>query len=560
MTPSDRKKFLNTLLDLEIFDYIEIEYKELLRDNKATITSNQKLINYLNYTEDTKDQILELKKNIDSHNINNDEELLKKYKKELNEIVKKRLHINKKFENIPINKLKKMLSNYDTEKLNINVEQIDKDNNELLRQIKQTSINKFNYNEKYYIQIPNNIKTLKLINNKEIIINNNKLYELNRNNKLIELKSKINPTYKKMNKIIDSKIINNLQNIYDNFKIVTSTDTIAGLKSDLSYIETKYTLIKSKVNDIYNLIDFKIIIDEDIKIKYKTINYKSYIENINIKLSNYELIKQTFIISETYKDIINMFDNFNVNINKQCSNCINHSHNIKQFYCCNNLHLDNVKDQYEYLTKIQNEKEQLYNYHLIKQYEYFKQYLDMLELMICDLTKQIKSYTETNLNIFKDELFQIINKFNNSNLLHQIDSLEQSTNDEYIMLLNELELYNEYNKHLEDYYNYKYNLDIYKKIDENKKLCMDFYDKELINETINNLIHNEENDNKYHTLCQNIEKLTEKINISKNKYLENIKQYNILIEKEKKYIGNLSSKNIFISPEGLIKLSNFEII
>jgi hypothetical protein len=58
------------------------------------------------------------------------------------------------------------------------------------------------------------------------------------------------------------------------------------------------------------------------------------------------------------------------------------------------------------------------------------------------------------------------------------------------MLLNELELYN----------NYKYNLEIYNKIDENKQKIMEFNNIELIKETINNLIHNEENYNKYNAL------------------------------------------------------------
>jgi len=558
MTPKARKDFLNNLLDLDIFENIEIEYKDLLKNNKAKIVSNQKLINYLNYTEDTKDIILELKNEIDSHNINDDDELLKKYKKELNEIVKYRLPINKKFENISKDELNKMLFDYDTEKLNININQIEINNDDLLKQIKQTYINKSNYNEKEYILIQNKIKELKLINNKEIIINNNKLYEINKNNKLIELKSKINSTYKKLNKNIDSKIINNLQNIYDDFKIFSYTDTISNLQSELSNIKTNYKLIKTKADYIYNLIDFNIIINEDIINKYKTLNYESYIKDINIKLSNYELIKQTYLIAETYKEIINMFKIFNTNINTKYQNCINHSNNINQFYCNNNLNYQNVKEQYEYLTNLQNEKEKIYNYHMIKQYDHLKKYLDILELMMNDIIIQLESYEENNLNIIKDDLLEIINKLNNSNLLYQIEAFEQSKNDEYIMLLNELELYNEYNKKLENYNNYKYNLEIYKQIDENKKIIIEFNDKEIIQETISNLILNEKNEQKYYTLCDNIENLTEKINICKNKHFENIKQYNSLNEKEKKYM-DLINDNLKFEKEQIVLLKIIEL-
>jgi DNA repair exonuclease SbcCD ATPase subunit len=253
-----------------------------------------------------------------------------------------------------------------------------------------------------------------------------------------------------------------------------------------------------------------------------------------------------------------MFEIFTTNINTKCQNCINHSNNINQFYCNNNLNYQNVKEQYEYLTNLQNEKEQIYNYHMIKQYDHLKKYLDILELMMNDIIIQLESYEANNLNIIKDNLLEIINKLNNSNLLYQIEAFEQSKNDEYIMLLNELELYNEYNKKLEDYNNYKYNLEIYKKIDENKKIIIEFNDKEIIQETISNLILNEKNEQKYYTLCDNIENLTEKINICKNKHLENIKQYNSLNEKEKKYM-DLINDNLKLEKEQIVLLKIIEL-
>ena len=64
------------------------------------------------------------------------------------------------------------------------------------------------------------------------------------------------------------------------------------------------------------------------------------------------------------------------------------------------------------------EKEKIYNYHMIKQYDHLKKYLDILELMMNDIIIQLESYEENNLNIIKDDLLEIINKLNNSNLLY----------------------------------------------------------------------------------------------------------------------------------------------
>jgi hypothetical protein len=558
MTPKARKEFLNNLLDLDIFECIETEYKELLKNNKTKIFSNQKLLNYLNYNDNALDIMLELKKNIDSYNITNDEEVLKEYKKELNEIIKNRSPIPKKFEGITKSELNLLLDKFN---INTNIDNIEKVNDDLLRNIKQTTINKSNYDEKNLLHIKNKIIELKLINNKDAIISNNKIYEFNKNNKLIDLKSKINSKYKKMDKIFDDKIINNLQYFYDELNIPNYTDNINNLKSQLNDIKTTYTSIKTKADNIYKLIDFKINIKDNIKQKYKNINYKLYIKDIDIKLSNYELIKQTYLIAETYKDIINMFEKFNTNINHKCQNCINHSKDINQFYCKNNLHYENVKQQYEYLTNLQNEKIQLYNYHLIKQYNKYLSYLDLYELIMKDIFNNIKYYEQLeiiNYQNAKNKLSILIEKINNSNLLFQIETLERSNNDEYNMLLNELELYNKYNTQLENYNNYIHNLEIYKKIEENKQLLADFNEKELIKETINNITNNEINEEIYYSLCQNIEMLTEKINIKKNTHLENIKQYNILNEKYIQYT-NIINDNLCLEKEQNILMKIIEL-
>ena len=177
-----RKEFLNNLLKMHIFEEVENKYKLLLSLLNKEILILSSSDNNKNIDSDLIDN---LSNEINIYNINHikyQNELLS-YKNEFNNIITKMLPINENYKNYDICYCKDLLLKL--EQNNNSNESID----ELIKKLKPTTINITS--EELNI-IHNSKLNLELINNKKLIIKNNKLFEEYKNIKLIKLKSKLN--------------------------------------------------------------------------------------------------------------------------------------------------------------------------------------------------------------------------------------------------------------------------------------------------------------------------------------------------------------------------------
>jgi hypothetical protein len=333
-----------------------------------------------------------------------------------------------------------------------------------------------------------------------------------------------------MTKIWICQKITVLQSIYDSIIITDYNDKINNINLLLLDIKTFYVTKKQEKDNINNFIDLNLIIDDKIKEKYNNIsNYELYINDKERKLENYDLIKNN-------KEVKKIFDDFNKCINNNCNNCINHSKTIKHFYKKYNID-DNLKKEYIIIKK----------YHLILKSSKLNK--NILERIIEDLVNQIENYKNIELNnkniiMYKNDILDTINNIKNSNILYKIEELENSENLKYKELMEELKLFEIYNKELTDLVNYKYNLEIYNKIENNQEI-------ELIKETISNIDNNELYNNRYIELNNLIDILTLDINNKKQKHYMNNNNYNILLDRYNKY-NEICNKIIVLEKEQII--------
>ena len=219
MTPYERKAFLNINFNLDGFKIIESKYKNILSELKAELKALNNLDDYKSYINN--DLRIEKLNNIlvDVKNkINNCNSNIIKQKKEYDKLVNNLKPIDEKFKNKTFTQL----------------EEIIKEQNEIINENKNNLLKfkKYDFTDNKYIhnlyeknieltrklinfdddnldidklkteleEIKIKISKLDMIKSKEEILINNKNFEKEKINKIIELKSKILP---------DSSILNN---------------------------------------------------------------------------------------------------------------------------------------------------------------------------------------------------------------------------------------------------------------------------------------------------------------------------------------------------------------
>jgi len=366
MDVKNRKQFLDKLLKLDIFNNVEQKYKDKLSLNKKEIYILTNSYDYKNYDSDTPQNIIDLKNIIDNYDLSNDEELLKSYKLELNDVRKKILPLNPKYKEYAIKNLSKFLKKLPN---NFDIQEIKIINNDLQKKIKNVyldDLQKTHIDDKIKL-IQDKINSLKYVHNKDTIIESNKLFELTKKNKISKLRSQITNN-KMLHNYISNDIIESLQDIHDNINISDYTANINNYNEQLYNIKLLYTETEIKLNNMKKYINFDMIMTDKLKVKYSKIsNWNLYVQGTNSLLENYEHIHNTYLIMKSNKEVIKIFDDFSKCINKDCSNCCNHLQNIQTFYTNNNIinGFDNIKTKYKKVFDIFN------NHNLIIKYNQF---------------------------------------------------------------------------------------------------------------------------------------------------------------------------------------------
>lgn len=569
MDIKNRKNFLDKLLKLEIFNLVEKKYKNELSLNNKICSNLYNNNDYKNYSDDMLDNINILKNKLDNYDICNDEKLLKEHKLEIDNIRKKILPIDLKYKNYTkkelLNKLSDLKKKLNQHELTVDnniskyINKIENINISLRKKIKNTNIElDKEYIDTEILNITEKINSqFKYINNKDNIIQNNIEFENNKKNKLFKLNLELMNINKKQNNYLTDKLISN---------------KILKYKEKLNNINLTYIQIKNETNKYYSDIirmqysRNQSFIDNDIITKYNNIDdWNLYEKKVNKKLKKYNIIKNSYLFIKSNKNIIELFNDFNKCINKDCNNCINHSKNIEKIYNENNIqqydNFDDILLEYNNLTDLYNEYNKLKYYHFIinnNKIKILEEQINIIENEINFLTifNDKNKEIDINNNIIND----YINKFKINNILIKIKNIELLENIEYINYQKELLLFEEYNNILENLNNYKYNLKIYKQIEDNLQLINVYNEIILINENINIIYNNNVYENKYQELNKIIYDITINIRTKEKQYIENKYIYNKLVDSYNKY-NNINKEIIEIKKkqqinEKIVELTN----
>ena len=497
MTPTERKNFLHVNFNLDGFKLIENKYKNIISDLKSELKTLHNLNDYKLYVnndlliEKIKLDLIEIKKNNEEY-----KNMIKSKKEEYDNLVNNLKPIDEDFKNYSVKELK---INIDIEKLIIEenkknllkMRKYDFKNNkaihnfyqkniELTKKLiqfdeKNVDIDKLKYKLEF---IKFKMDKLELVKNKKQIIDNNIIFEKDKINKIIELKSKIIPKYIIFSKKFSEEYINNFENIYDNTLFDNYDSKINELIIKKNFYETRIAnlennnfkvllnkfnfnpncescsnnlLIKelfnfsSSENDINNLLN---LLKNEIKqIENKIVYYKQLSKNSNIvefknkikeyiiecKQNNY--IIDLYIIENTFdknikklnkqllkfdklknkqQEIIKLIDNYNNNIN-----IVEHNNEI-------NKQIENNK---KYIDNYSKNKELHDNYQkLIKE---TNENIEKIQKNITNL--QFNESIKNNISSIKIQLNKCEDDLsNNNNLIFKLNNNIEDFNDEKI--------------------------------------------------------------------------------------------------------------------------------
>ena len=228
----------------------------------------------------------------------------------------------------------------------------------------------------------------------------------------------------------------------------------------------------------------------------------------------YELNK----IIETNDDVFALLTEFNTCINKSCSNCLKHSNGIAQLFSKLkiNENCDLIKNKFTELHKNKLEYEQMTVFHnklklnnCIKSFELL--YM-MLENEKNNFEKLVEQSNDITLNNFKMFLQDNINMLEQNNYIIELEQTTTSVNQEYLMLLEQIEEANiinnkinsmeielsNINKQIE---NYEQDKELLTQIDINKNKIKELKNNKnkykLLNEELSNLNYKLENINNF---------------------------------------------------------------
>jgi len=516
MTPLERKTFLNINFNLDGFKTIENKYKIIISELKAELKALSNLDDYKSYINN--DLLIE-KFNKDLIDVNLDLNKFKtsisRKKEEYNKLVNNLKPIDDKFKNISIIELEKIIVNQQiiiNENKNnlLKLQKYDFTDNKYIHNLYQKNMEltkqllKFEENNLDIDILKNKLQKIKLknnkldlIENKEQIILSNQIFEKDKINKIIQIKSKILPDYYIFNSTCFSdNYINELQNIHDlvfiNSYDIQINDLIIKKNMYESWINHSNDNIIN-YNDIFNNLCFNIKCKDcsNNNIVIKELLFHTNIQNT--KEDFYELLKEEIKkINETityYNNLVennNKYINFKNSMKEYINKCKQNNYLIDLYFIENNIDkkfkkLNKQLSKYYKLVEKQDELIILINnyYNNIKSIKHNNQINKQIEYnknIIDDYIKTQELFNKFN-NIIKDtnEYIQKISininnkQFNHSinikinNIKIQLDKLENDltyTNNLYFETTNNLEKNN--NK------KFKYN-DIFNKINKINK-------------------------------------------------------------------------------------------
>jgi exonuclease SbcC len=493
MSSIEKKVFLNDRLKFDIFKKIETKYKDLLKETKINLKNIEKLDEYQNYNHNIDEEINELNLII----VNYEQEKNKLYEQnqynnnQLNILYKQLRSVDEtlncelldKQEIIDdINLISEKINNYDNINFDNKIEELYNDNLDLSKKL--SSSNDLDLDELLELKTEitnkilitqNKIHDLILINNKNNIIELNKKFEKQKIEKTIILTNKINselnlnPKNKFSKKIVDNwnQILTETI-IYDiSNKQEESIISINNLENDI------YELTKT-INKIKNIINHYDICVDDICILYNSINYDDYCKTMISTLSEYNKYNELNKIIENNSDVFTLLNNFNNSVNKSCNNCVKHSKSITQLFTKLKINeeCNLIKNKYKL------EYEKMIVFHNKIKLNNCNKTLELLNLMLENeknnfekLTKHFNDTTITDFKVFLQNNIHIIEQHNYINELKEVNDL---VNDEYLMLMHQIEEGNILNEQLNILEN--------KLIDINKYITTYEKDKELLNE------------------------------------------------------------------------------
>lgn len=470
MRNNEKALFLTKLLHLDIFNRINENCSKKLQNINSDLKSLKKNSEYTSYDYNNDTQIEQLEYDINNFNQHkeNYEKQKNKYKNNLDLLRNKLVPIHQDYKSHTIDELNHLVKKYTNQlqKCNTNdyisdnyLTKLNTQNIELALKIKQIKNSDIDINEskQQLINVNDEIKyinskilELNLIQYKDSIINEHQIYEQNKIKKLIEFKSALNNKYQYITptKIISENYINNCKFICDT--IVDNTEIIIETEIILNKLQLEYDIHIAISNNIKNYINNDVIpTKKHIKVYRNIKNYDEYYNNMLITLKNYKLIQETFLLAKNNKDIIQLFDNFNSCINSNCSNCINHSKQIATFYNSINItSYNSIKNEFEKLDTIKKDFDIIHNYHLIQKYNYIKSILEIQKENINYYKNKLNNLQNNNYSEYKNKITEHIQFCLNSNIIYQINIIENSTYDKYKQLLTQLELFNHYNDKL----------------------------------------------------------------------------------------------------------------
>ena len=612
MSPIEKKVFLNDRLKFVIFKNIESKYKDLLKETKINLKNIEKLDEYQNYNHNIDDEINKLeiiirnyeqeKTQLEEELKNNSSQLNKLYNQlktvddslDCELLVKQEILDNIKLFSEKLNKFTTTDFDNEIEELyntNINLSaKLSSSNNDLyLDELQEL---KHNTTEKIQIA-KNKLLQLKLINNKKEIIESNNNFEKEKMEKIILLKNKINSelNLSPKNKI-SKKILDNWKQIFIqiivpdiSYKIEESQNTINNLKNNIEHMNYTIEKIKNIINRYNVNID-----DENVSNKYYSINYDEYNKMMMSTLEKYNEYYELNKIIETNEDVFGLLTDFNNCVNKSCSNCLKHSESITELFTKLkiNENCDLIKNKFIELHKNKLEYEQITVFHNKLKLNNCVKSQELLFLILenekNNLEKLIDQSNNNILNNFKMFLHNNINMFEQNNYIIKLEQITNSFNQEYLMLLDQIEEANviinkinilesqlsNINKQIE---NYEQDKELQNQIDINKNQIKELKNNKnkykVINDELLNLNYKLENINNFecntqlygqiNNTKQNTHLITQNIININNEFTNNKNQYQKL-KKNKltytKYIDEINNYNSLIDIyENIIKIT-----
>jgi len=598
MSSIEKKIFLNNRLKFDIFKNIELKYKDLLKETKINLKNIEKLDEYQNYNHNIDEQINDLELTIANyeqvkHQFENE---LKLNNEQLNKLYKQLKQVDDSLDCELLDK-QEILNDIELfyEKLN-KFTDIDFDNqieelynaNINLSTKLSSSNNDLDLDELYElkneitekIQIAKNkLLQLKLINNKKEIIESNNNFEKQKMEKIILLKNKINSelNLSPKNKI-PKKILETWNQIFTQIIVPDISDKIEESRLIINSLENNIEHMTNTIDKIKNIINSYDVqlVDINIRNKYYSINYDEYNKNMMSILEKYNEYYELNKIIETNDDVFALLTEFNTCINKSCSNCLKHSNGIAQLFSKLkiNENCDLIKNKFTELHKNKLEYEQMTVFHnklklnnCIKSFELL--YM-MLENEKNNFEKLVEQSNDITLNNFKMFLQDNINMLEQNNYIIELEQTTTSVNQEYLMLLEQIEEANiinnkinsmeielsNINKQIE---NYEQDKELLTQIDINKNKIKELKNNKnkykLLNEELSNLNYKLENINNFeyntqlygqinntkknaHLITQNI------ININ-NDFTNNKNQYQQLKKNKLNYMKYIDEINKF---------------